>query len=160
MKYILIVCLAIYSSNIVGQEVSFTNEALADVFIAENDTQVSFQDILESYKGKTILIDVWATWCRDCINGMPKVKLLQEENEDVVFLFLSLDNSLEKWKWGIEHYELEGEHYYIPSGWKGPFGLSIKLDWIPRYMVVNQEGEITLYKAVKADDIKIKNALI
>jgi hypothetical protein len=38
---------------------------------------------------------------------------------------------------------------------KGVFGQSIDLDWIPRYMVIDQTGKIALYKAIEADDAKI-----
>lgn len=83
---------------------------------------------------------------------MPKVQKLREENSEVVFLFLSLDKEMESWKHGIEKYGVVGENYFIPSGWKGAFCSSIDLDWIPRYMVVNPEGEISLYKAIETND--------
>jgi thiol-disulfide isomerase/thioredoxin len=35
---------------------------------------IAFSEILKKYEGKTIVIDVWASWCSDCIKGMPKVK--------------------------------------------------------------------------------------
>ena len=90
---------------------------------------------------------------------MPKVKKLQKKNKNVVFLFLSLDKTTENWKKAIKTFKIKGEHYYIASGWKGAFCSSIDLDWIPRYIVINPEGEISLYKAIKADDDRISNAL-
>jgi len=38
---------------------------------------------------------------------------------------------------------------------KGVFGSSINLDWIPRYMIVDKEGKIALFKAIEADDEKL-----
>ena len=90
---------------------------------------------------------------------MPKVQKLREENPEVVFLFLSLDKEIESWKHGIEKYGVVGENYFIPEGWKGDFCSSIDLDWIPRYMVVNAEGEISLYKAIETDDKNLLSAL-
>lgn len=159
MKLFLKLYLLLFVFIAQAQDVSFQEEALADVFINESSEEISFSEVLKKYEGKTILIDVWATWCRDCIKGMPKVKKLQKKHKDVVFLFLSLDKNMESWKKGIERYKLQGEHYFVSSGWKGPFGSSISLDWIPRYMIVNPEGEISLYKAIKADDENIKNTL-
>jgi hypothetical protein len=63
-----------------------------------------------------------------------------------------LDKETESWKHGIEKYGVIGENYFIPSGWKGPFCSSIDLDWIPRYMVINPKGEISLYKAIETND--------
>lgn len=137
----------------------FTDDALNEEFLSLDKTPVSLSQILEEHKGKTILIDVWANWCRDCIIGMPKLKALQKEHEDVVFVFLSLDKNLESWKAGIEKFKLDGEHFYVNKGWEGAFGKSINLDWIPRYMVVNPEGEISLYRAIKANDSKLLKAI-
>ena len=47
----------------------------------------------------------------------------------------------------------------MKSGWKGAFGSFLKLDWIPRYMVVDKQGNIKLYNSVQADDKNIKNLL-
>ncbi len=142
-----------------AQQKSFSEAALNEKFLSENDVEISFSEILQQYKGKTVFIDIWASWCKDCIVGMPKVQKLREENPDVVFLFLSLDKETESWKNGIEKYGVVGENYFIPEGWKGDFCSSIDLDWVPRYMVVNPEGEISLYKAIETNDENLLKAL-
>ncbi|MFT4696912.1 MAG: thiol-disulfide isomerase/thioredoxin [Flavobacteriaceae bacterium] len=152
MKIIISSILLLFVITIQAQKTSFSSEALNDTFVSFEGNNITFSEILESHKGKTILIDIWAGWCKDCIIGMPKVKELQKKNKDVVFLFLSLDKTQETWKKVIDKYKMEGEHYFIPLGWKSPFCSSIDLDWVPRYMIVNPEGEISLYKAIKADD--------
>lgn len=160
MKLFLTICIVFISLSVQAQEeVAFQKEALEDTFLSLEGDSVSFGDILEKHVGKTILIDVWASWCKDCIQGMPIVKALQIQHSDVVFLFLSMDKNVPSWKKGIEKYDVTGENYFVKSGWKGPFGSSIKLDWIPRYMVVSPEGDIRLYKAIKANDKNITKAL-
>lgn len=135
-----------------AQQKTFSEAALNDVLLTENQAEVTLGEVLQQYHGKTIFIDVWASWCKDCIVGMPKVQKLREDNPEVIFLFLSLDKETESWKHGIQKYGVVGKNYFIPSGWKGPFCASIDLDWIPRYMIVNPEGEISLYKAIVTDD--------
>ncbi|NIK92242.1 TlpA family protein disulfide reductase [Mangrovimonas sp. CR14] len=137
----------------------FSEKALNDTFITLDGDSVSFQSILEKHQGKMLFIEVWASWCSDCIKGMPKVKELQKEYEAIDFVFLSLDKSIESWKKGIDKYEVKGEHYFMQSGWKGDFGTFLKLDWIPRYMVVDEKGNIKIYKAIKADDTNLKSVL-
>lgn len=160
MKQILFIIIVIFTSfSTEAQEISFSKEALNDIFISQNEEEISFSEILNKYKGKTILIDIWAGWCKDCIEGLPKVKKLQKKNKEIVFLFLSLDKTPENWKKAIAVFEIKGEHYLNKTGWKSDFNKSIKLDWIPRYMIVNPEGEINLFKAVKADDERIKSIL-
>lgn len=162
MKKIIVLLIAIGSmltSN--AQQVEFTEEALQDLFIDLNGNEVTFASVIEKHKGKTIVIDVWASWCKDCIKGMPKVIDLQANNNDVQFVFLSLDKSLAKWKKGVKKLKIkEIDHYYIKAGWKGSaFCTSINLDWIPRYMIVDEEGKIALFKAIEADDNKLINTL-
>ncbi len=158
MNYFLVILITFFSCN-TEKPTQFSEEALNDTFITLQGESIQFKDILNKHKGQTILIDVWASWCRDCIKGMPKVKSIQEENPDVVYLFLSLDKNLNSWKKGIEKHQVKGEHYYMKSGWKGPFGDFLNLSWIPRYLVVDKEGNIKLYKAIKATDKNILKSL-
>jgi len=158
MNYILILLLSIFSCN-TEVPTQFSEAALNDTFITLEGNNIAFKDILENNKGKTIVIDVWASWCKDCIKGMPKVKALQLDYKDAVYVFLSLDRSQEAWKKGIKRYHVDGEHYFMQSGWKGAFGDFVNLDWIPRYMVINKAGNIELFKAIKADDDKLIQAI-
>lgn len=148
-----------YSYTQKEDETNFRKEALENVMISNDGSSIAFKDILKKYEGKTIVMDVWASWCSDCIKGMPKVKALQKENPDLVYLFVSMDKTQEAWKKGIEKYDVKGEHYMATDGMKGIFGKAISLDWIPRYMVIDKTGKIALYKAIEADDTKISETL-
>jgi thiol-disulfide isomerase/thioredoxin len=46
---------------------------------------------LTVYKGKKIVINYWATWCRPCIKEMPGLKRAEEilENHNYIFLLVS-----------------------------------------------------------------------
>ncbi len=158
MKKLLIVLLLSTAFSF-SQQKQFPKKALNDTFLTLEGEELPFSKILNRYKGKTILIDVWAGWCKDCVGGLPKVKKLQDKYKDVIFVFLSLDKTPQSWKNAIQTLDIKGEHYYIQSGWKGAFCSGIELDWIPRYMIVNPEGKITLYKAITADDKNLKNLL-
>lgn len=155
---LLVVCLVLTSCE-AQTKTEFTKEALENVMTTIENKPITFEEILNKYKGQTIFIDVWASWCSDCIKGMPKVKVLQEENQDLVYLFISMDKNYEAWVKGIEKYGVKGEHYLTSDGMKGVFGKSIDLDWIPRYMIVDKEGKIAMYKAIEADDDLIKDTL-
>lgn len=52
---------------------------------------------LGKYKGKTVFINFWATWCKPCLNEMPSIEKAQNllRNEDIVFLLAS-DESIEQ----------------------------------------------------------------
>ena len=158
IQFLVVLLISFFSCNI-EVPTQFSEEALNDTFISLEGDSITFNDILETYKGQTIVIDIWASWCADCIKGMPKLKALQEEYTDVNYIFLSLDRSETAWKKGIKKYNVVGEHYYMKSGWDGAFGEFVDLGWIPRYIIVDKTGAIKLFKAVKADDKRIKENL-
>jgi thiol-disulfide isomerase/thioredoxin len=159
LKYILIFLLSFSSCKSQVTPKIFSEAALNDTFITLDGNLITFKAILDAHKGKTVVIDIWASWCSDCIKGMPKVKDLQKKFGNVSYMFLSLDKTQDAWKKGIDKYNVQGQHYFMQSGWKGPFGEFLQLDWIPRYMVIDQQGNIKLFKAIEADDKKITEIL-
>lgn len=158
IKYILVLLITIFSCS-KNTPTQFPEAVLNDVFETLNGDNLTFKSILESQKGKTIVIDIWASWCRDCIKGMPKVKALQQEYNDIAYIFLSIDRTQDAWIRGITKYNIQGEHYFMPSAKKSAFGEFVNIDWIPRYMVVDAQGNIKLFKAVEADDKRIRENL-
>lgn len=140
-------------------KVNFTPKALSDSFVNMEGKPVLFKEILEGLKGKTAVIDIWASWCRDCIVGLPNLKKLQNDYPDITYVFLSLDQNERAWKSGINRLRLKGEHYLVNKGWNSDFCKSIDLDWIPRYIVVGPDGTMKLFKATKSSDLSIIKAL-
>ena len=138
----------------------FSDKAFNEKVYNLNDEVATFKTIINQHKGKKILIDVWASWCRDCLVGMPKVKELQAAFPEVVYLFLSVDEKKGSWKRGVKRYEVVGEHYNLPQGMKnGDLVNFLHLSWIPRYIVVDEKGKISLFKATDASDKAIIEAL-
>ena len=138
----------------------FSEKALLDMVITQDGTKLTFREILYKHKGEKILIDVWASWCKDCIVGFPKLKEVQNQFPNVKYVFLSVDRSNPSWKRAIKKYNLIGDHYNFPKGQnKGDFVNFINLGWIPRYMVVDEKGEISLFKATKITDKDLIEAL-
>jgi thiol-disulfide isomerase/thioredoxin len=129
------------------------------VYTIDNRT-VSLKELLQKYRGKKVLIDVWASWCKDCVKGLPAVKNLQNSFPNVIFLFLSVDKSENAWKNGIQRFQIKGAHYQLPNGMKsGAFVDFIGLSWIPRYLVIDELGKITLFNATSASESAVGNAL-
>lgn len=160
MKKILVLLLAVISfSCSQAQKSSFSKEALSETLLSFDGNQIPFEDILKTHKGKTLLIEVWASWCGDCIKAMPKVKELQANNPDVDYVFISMDKNDTKWKNGIEKYQIKGEHFMANDQMKGVFGKAIDLDWIPRYIIIDKTGKIVIYRAVETDFEKINESL-
>lgn len=156
----LLIALVLFScSNSTAQKNKFSKEALTETLLTPEGNQVAFQDIIKRGKGKTVIIEVWASWCGDCVKAMPKIKELQANNPDVAYVFISMDKTADKWKTGIEKHELKGDHYMANDQMKGVFGTAIDLDWIPRYIILDKTGKIVLYRAIETDFDKINETL-
>ena len=139
------------------QPTSFTQEALNETLVATDGFEIEFGTMLDKFQGKPMVIDFWASWCPDCIKGMPKVHALQEQFPDVTYVFLSFDKTREAWINGIDKYGTKGKNYFLGRDkWKnGALSKAIELDWIPRYMVLDEVGNIVLFRAIEADDEKL-----
>ena len=83
-------------------------------FVSNQDSINSVDELLSGFKGKTLYLDIWATWCGPCkaqfafrseLDGFLKSK-------GVEVLYVSLDKAgvEERWKNMIKYYKLEGYH--------------------------------------------------
>jgi len=144
-----------------AQKNEFSKDALKGKLTNTDNQEITFKEVLKNYKDKTLVIEFWASWCGDCIGAMPKVKELQANNKEVAYVFISMDKTFDKWIAGIEKHQLIGDHFWVNDvdGMKGAFGKSIDLDWIPRYMVINKNGTIEIYRAIETDFDKINSTL-
>ena len=53
---------------------------------------------LSDYKGKVVLLNIWATWCTPCVSETPSIDKLNKmlEDEDFALLTVSIDEGGEK----------------------------------------------------------------
>lgn len=142
-----------------AQKTEFEPATLKSEMVSTDKSTTVFQRVIDQNRGKIIVIDVWATWCPDCIKGFRKSEDLKKQFPDVQYVYISMDRNFESWTEGIQKYKLDGQHYWIPQGMKGVFGKSIDLNWIPRYIVVDKKGRIAQYNSIEADDTKMTTVL-
>lgn len=105
---------------------------------------------LEDFRGKYVYIDVWATWCGPCRQEIPFLKKAEEKYHDknIVFVSISIDKvkDLEKWKTMVKEKELGGVQVFADNDWNSKFVQDYKITGIPRFILVDPNGNI-----VKAD---------
>jgi thiol-disulfide isomerase/thioredoxin len=142
-----------------AQKTEFSKQALESSLVTTNDTEITFENSLAKHKGKIVLIELWATWCGDCVKAMPKIHELQTNHPDIDYLFISMDKSADNWKKGITKYDLKGDHLLAKDQMNGLFAKAIDLDWIPRYIIIDKTGKIAIYRAVETDFELLNNTL-
>ena len=145
----------------------FTPEALAQSIYNLEMQESSVGEVLAQNKGKKVIIYLWASWCADCIKSLPDVAEFQRQNPDIQFVMFSVDENQKEWQSGIARYmdkhNIQGDQYFFNTGWEKDsdnfFIDFVGLDWIPRYMLLNEDGNIDVFYAKKINDKAIKEKL-
>lgn len=118
------------------------------------------QTSLSDFKGKVVYLDIWATWCRPCLEEMKKGKKLKEAfkgNKEVVFLYISIDKDVEKWKNYVKTNNVEGVHLISREGAEENILQRYDAPYIPRFVLIDKEGNIVQYEAKAPSDASVEN---
>lgn len=103
---------------------------------------------LSNFRGKAVFIDVWATWCGGCVEGLPYFVALKDQYKDwkdVVFLTISNDGIEGKSRWlnFLKEKKYSGKMpHLIVNDKKDRFKEDYCLTGIPRYILIDKEGKI------------------
>lgn len=89
-------------------------------------------------------LDVWASWCNPCKKEMAYYPLILNElsQKNIKPIFISIDDNKTSWKKSIEKLNITHyEHYCISN--KDDFFIKLfDIQTIPRYIIINEKGEI------------------
>ena len=115
---------------------------------------------LSDYRGKVLVVDVWATWCGGCILKLPEFLKLREaykEREDIEFITISIDKaeSFNTWKYSLPRLKLLGVTNLLAPDDKCSFGADYRITGIPRYFLLDKQGKIvSVYAPAPGEDLK------
>jgi peroxiredoxin len=117
------------------------------------------QTSLSDFKGKVVYLDIWATWCRPCLEEMKKGKKLKEafvDNKDVVFLYVSIDKEADKWRNYVKSNSVLGFHLISREGAEEKLLERYDVPYIPRFVLIDKQGNIVQYEAKAPSDASIE----
>ena len=106
------------------------------------------QTILAKYKGKAVLIDMWATWCGPCRAGHKAMAPIKEQmqGQNIQFVYITSPSSPPAtWQEMIK--DIDGDHYYLTEEQNHYILNKYESEGIPTYAIYNTKGEQT-YKSI------------
>ncbi|MES2777340.1 MAG: TlpA disulfide reductase family protein [Bacteroidota bacterium] len=114
---------------------------------------------LSSFKGKVVVIDMWAMWCAPCLAEKPIMEKIAEgyhNRNDIVFVGVSTDglNRKEVWKGFVKKKAFTSVE--LLSNYTESIQKYYKIEGIPRFLVFDREGKIVSVDAPRPSDPAFK----
>lgn len=98
-----------------------------------------FKKIVESSKGKVLIVNFWATWCSPCIKEFPGLMNVRREfsEDDLTIVGISLDYSLRP----VENFVKQNKVNFPILLDDESIASMLSVQSIPRTLIYNRAGE-------------------
>ncbi len=121
---------------------------------------------LSDLKGKYVYVDVWATWCGPCKREIPSLKEIEQKyhGKNIEFVSISIDDERRSgtpekahnaWKTMVAEKELGGTQLFSDKAWQSDFIKGYQISGIPRFILIDPEGNILSADAPRPSNIKL-----
>ncbi len=115
---------------------------------------------LTDLKGKYVYIDVWATWCGPCLREIPALLQVEKDyhGKNIQFVSISIDEpkDYDKWKAMVTEKQLGGIQLMADNNWKSKFVEDYAIMGIPRFILIDPQGNIVSADAPRPSDPEIR----
>ncbi|MCB2196899.1 MAG: TlpA family protein disulfide reductase [Bacteroidetes bacterium] len=157
-KAITLIAAIIISLQTFGQELKVGDKA--PEIVQKMITGEEFH--LSELKGKMVLVDFWASWCKPCRKENPNIVEVYKKYKDETFkngegftvLSVSLDFKKDAWKKAIKADNLEWSYHVSDSkGWRNEAAQTYNVKSIPASFLIDGDGIIVGIN-LRGDDLE------
>ncbi|MFA7445034.1 MAG: redoxin family protein [Flavobacteriaceae bacterium] len=121
----------------------------AQDFVAQN---LDGEDVrLSDFKGKFVVIDVWATWCGPCRVESPhfeRIAIKNKNNPDIVFMAISVDQKKDDWYFQAKTKSESVLQLHLAGAEENAFSKAYDVEFIPRFIFIDKEGNFVNSKMI------------
>ena len=112
-----------------------------------SEGEALLKKILEPYKGKFVLLDIWGTWCGPCKEALSHSteEYARLKDYDIEFLYLANQSPQTAWENVIKEYNVSGDnvaHYNLPAEQQAAIERYLDVHSFPTYKLFNREGQL------------------
>ena len=112
-----------------------------------SEGEALLKKLVEPYKGKFVLLDIWGTWCAPCKEALSHSteEYARLKDYDIEFLYLANRSPQESWENVIKEYNVSGPnvaHYNLPEEQQSAIERHLDVHSFPTYKLFNREGHL------------------
>ena len=112
-----------------------------------SEGEALLKKILEPFKGKFVLLDIWGTWCGPCKEALSHSteEYARLKDYDIEFLYLANQSPQTAWENVIKEYNVSGDnvaHYNLPAEQQAAIERHLDVHSFPTYKLFNREGQL------------------
>ena len=112
-----------------------------------SEGEALLKKIIEPYKGKFVLLDIWGTWCGPCKEALSHSteEYARLKDYDIEFLYLANHSPQTAWENVIKEYNISGPnvaHYNLPEEQQDAIERHLDVHAWPTYKLFNREGQL------------------
>ncbi len=121
-----------------------------------SEGEALLKKILEPYKGKFVLLDIWGTWCGPCKEALSHSteEYARLKDYDIQYLYLANRSPQDSWENVIKEYNVSGPnvaHYNLPTDQQAAIEHHLDVHAFPTYKLFNRNGDLLDLKADPRD---------
>jgi peroxiredoxin len=119
----------------------------------QNDKNAAVK--LNSFKGKTVLVDFWASWCAPCRSANKKLVKLYDKykNQNFEIVGISIDTDKTKWLKAIEKDKLKHQQLIDPKGFDAKTAITFGVEALPAAYLFDASGKLIAINPTEAQII-------
>lgn len=127
------------------EEISEEEWEIAEIAVGEEAPNFTLENLaaeeisLQDYRGKIVLLNFWATWCKYCDIEMPDLQKLDNENDDLVVLAV---NVMEPKETVEEYMEKGGYDFQVALDKSGDIAKIYLVSSFPRTYFIDKDGTL------------------